>query len=54
MPVEQNENGEWYIVGHAMPALEDIAEGEISVVNISSGRVTIESEKILKTLNAGG
>lgn len=53
MPVEKNDSGDWYIVEHAMPALEDINDKN-NVVNASTGRVTIESEKILSTLSAGG
>lgn len=53
MPVEQDDSGEWRIVGHAMAALADV-EGELKVVNASSGVVTIESEDILDTLKAGG
>lgn len=53
MPVEQDEAGEWYIVGHAMAALQDIKE-EIKVVNTTTGKVTIESDEVLRTLQAGG
>lgn len=53
MPIEKNDQGEWFIVGHAMAALEDIKE-KIEVVNTSTGKVTLKSEEILGTLGAGG
>jgi len=53
MPIEKDDNGDWYIVPHAMPVLEDV-DDEINVVSESSGKVTIDSEKILGTLSAGG
>ena len=53
MPVEQLDNGEWYIVGHARSALQDI-NGTNNVVNESTWRVDIDSDNVLKTLKAGG
>ena len=53
MPVEQDDNGEWHIIGHAFPALQDV-DGELIVVDAETGLVTIESDKVLKTLKAGG
>jgi len=53
MPIEKNEQDEWYIVRHVMPALADI-DGKNNVVDASSGKVTVESDEILKTLSAGG
>lgn len=53
MPIEKSESGEWFIVPHARPALQDI-NGENKVVNESTWRVEVASESALRTLNAGG
>jgi hypothetical protein len=53
MPIVKNENGDWYVDGHAMGVLQDV-NGEINVVDEVTGKVTIESEEILGTLGAGG
>lgn len=53
MPVVRNDDGEWHIVGHARAALQDI-NGTNNVVDEATWRVDIDSDKVLKTLKAGG
>ncbi len=53
MPVVKDENGDWYIVGHALPTLEDVTVTPSIVKNAQTGLVEIQSEKVLGTLKAG-
>lgn len=51
--VKSDEDGLWYIDGHARPAMQDI-DGENNFVDESSWQVSVEDEKVISTLRAGG
>lgn len=54
MPIVQSdEDGKWYISGHARPALQDI-NGQNNLVNDSNWQVSIESVEVISTLKPGG
>ncbi|MFG0245330.1 MAG: hypothetical protein ACF8MF_04670 [Phycisphaerales bacterium JB052] len=54
MPVVKSEDdGLWYVSGHARSAMQDI-DGTNKVVNESNWQVTIEDESVISNLKAGG
>ena len=54
MPVvKSEEDGNWYVSGHARSALQDV-DGTNNFVNESNWQVTIENEKVISKLKAGG
>lgn len=54
MPIIKNEDdGQWYIDGHARSAMQDI-DGTNKYVDESNWQVTVESEKVISNLKPGG